>query len=126
MAAVSVAHQRKTGMISAIPMFAGLFLAVSPVLNHYDFSSGKTTINVALGMLIFAMAYFRATFGGGTPWVSYVLIGLGVLVLGTPHWMKYAWVESFYNQHLIVGGLVVGLEFINAILSHAYLAKNKK
>jgi hypothetical protein len=126
MAEVTVGHQRQVAILSILSLFAGAFLAVSPLLNHYDFSSGKTSVNVALGVLIFGMAYFRATFGGGTPWVSWVLIALGVLVLGTPWWMKYAFDPSFKNQHLIVGGIVCAAEFINAINSHMFLAKNKK
>jgi hypothetical protein len=126
MAVVSVAHQRQVAVLSVVSLFAGLFLAVSPVLNHYDFSSPKTSLNVALGLLIASMAYFRATFGGGTPWVSWVLIALGVITLGTPFWMRFAYDPTFKNQHLIVGGIVVALEFLNAVNSHRFLAKNKK
>lgn len=122
---VSLAHQRQVGLLSGISLLAGLFLAVSPVIAHYPYSSGMTTVNVSLGMLIAAIAYFRATIGGATPWLSWVLIALGVITLGTPWWMRFAFVDSFRLQHLIVGGAVTGLEFINAILSHIYLSKNK-
>jgi hypothetical protein len=125
MATVSVGHQRQVMLLSTVCVLAGLYLAVSPILSHYKYSSGMTTVNVALGMLIAAMAYFRATIGGGTPWVSWVLIGLGVITLGAPFWMRYAFVDAFRMQHLIVGGIVVGLELINAILTHLVLAKQK-
>ena len=120
---VSLGHQRLTGLISGVCILAGLYLAATPILHRYEFSSGMTSTNVALGMLIASMAYFRATIGGGTPWVSYVLIALGVITLGTPWWMQYAFVDNFRMPHMIVGTIVVALEIINAILSHMYLAK---
>jgi hypothetical protein len=125
MATVSVGHQRQVMLLSTVCILAGLYLAVSPVLSNYKYSSGMTTVNVTLGMLIAAMSYFRGTIGGGSPWIGWVLIGLGVITLGSPWWMRYAFVDSFRVQHLIVGGIVVGLQFIGALMSHMVLAKQK-
>ena len=120
---IPVGFARQIMLLSGIALLAGTYLAISPLISGYTFSSGLTSLNVALGAGIVILAYFRATIGQAAAWLAWANVGLGVLTLVTPWTTNYAFLDVFRSQHLVVGGIVVGCETLGALLTHLYLAR---
>jgi uncharacterized membrane protein len=101
----------------------GLILAASPFIKHNFPADIDTTSHVALGMLIAVPAAFRAAVAYASLWIEVVEFFLGLIVFRLPTIMHMRWNAEYNTAHLALGGAVMVLAILSALVTLPYVNK---
>jgi hypothetical protein len=102
---------------STAVLVAGLWLIVSPFALGRPRGALVTTMNVTFGALIMILAYFRVLLAYRQPWVSWINVAFGILVLASPWIMGFPPTPLIQWHHVIVGLIVIVFATGSALLS---------